>query len=191
MDTNDMRTAVRNVIALFFDERKVRYAEQKMAKPSDPYVTVKFDNVQKTQFAIKERNRDEVDSHWKLNCTAEVNLFTNGKPVGNNFENTAMGDFQELVYFLESDAVVDKLSTYGITMVLDSPIRDISGIINETKYKYRANATFRVYYTETTYGRFLQGGRTVPNASGGNKAEYVNAETGYFTTVEIQEESNE
>lgn len=193
MTIEEVKAKIREVAASYFTPESVFFAEQKMSAKAVPMITLTFGDLTKTFHPIVENdsNPEERVMTWTVKSLLDIDVFTQGKPIGNNFKNTAVSDLQDFIYFLESDEIIDELSEYGITILPQTGVRNISELFNDTKFRYRANTQFMVVFTEATGGPYNSRYHVVPDSSGGGRQAYVDAETDYFTSVEIKEDKSQ
>lgn len=193
MTIEEVKDKIHDVAASFFDPKSVFFAEQKMSAKAVPMITLTFGDLTKTLHPIIENDSfpEERVMVWTVSSLLDIDVFTMGRPKGNNFINTAVSDLQDFIYFLESDEIIDELSMYGITLLPQTGVRNISELFNDTKFRYRANTEFMVNFTEATGGPYNSRNHVVPSPSGGGRQEYVDAETGYFESVEIKEDKSQ
>lgn len=190
MTLDELRKYMMTVVSGYFTNGTVFYADQKMSKHPEPYITLKFNNVARKAFPIVTSAEGKITTHFDYHEEMEINLFTKGKLVGaDNYENTSMSDLMDFIDYIESNKMTDELDSHNVTMLLmDGYPKDLSGIINETLYRYRSNVVFRISCGHDVTGMYGQSNKTVPNPSGGGKQQYVDAPDEWFDTVEIEEE---
>lgn len=195
MNMSEVRDRLYDVTAMFFTGATILWSEQIATKPKPPYVTLKVSGINKPLHPI----RDEESGAFFYPCSTllEVNLHTMGKPitigknVTGNYENTAQDDLMEFVKFLESPMVLDLLEQYNLDVQLMPPIRDLTELMNETKYRYRAMAELTISYMEVAEGGYgISNMPNIPNFSGGGNKELAKAETYEIEEIEIKEEEN-
>lgn len=195
MNMSEVRDRLYDVTAMFFTGATILWSEQIATKPKPPYVTLKVSGINKPLHPI----RDEESGAFFYPCSTllEVNLYTMGKPitigknVTGNYENTAQDDLMEFVKFLESPMVLDLLEQYNLDVQLMPPIRDLTELMNETKYRYRAMAELTISYMEVAEGGYgISNMPTIPNFSGGGNKELVKAKPYEIEEIEIKEEEN-
>lgn len=193
MNLKEVRTKLYDITAMFFTGATVMFAEQLATKPPVPYVTIKTGSVNKPTFPC--RDEETGISYYPCSTIVELNLYTKGRPVNmgdkvtGNYENTALDDMMDFVKFIESEAVVDIIAGYNLDIQLMPPIRDLSELMNDAKYRYRSMAEFTVSYTEEAKGRYgISGNEQIPNSSGGGVKEYAEAEPFVIETIEIKED---
>ena len=73
----------RDIVAAYFGDSHVFYAEQKMAKRTVPYLTVKFNGLGKVRTKITKYDRENqcFKDYWQANTKMELNLYTLGKNI--------------------------------------------------------------------------------------------------------------
>ena len=187
MRYSEMRTAIKDMVRLFFEDGTVFFVEEDIAEPPIPYITLAFRDLKRKQFANENVYNDVPIKTWHYDCTVDMNIYTAGRQIqGPVYANTAMEDMVDFIDFMESYDTTDMLMEKDLCMILvNGSVRDISELINDSRYRYRSYAQFVVSFTDKTEGIYGQNGKTAPNASGGGKPEYIDPETEYFETVEI------
>ena len=193
MTLEDVKSMIYDITAEFFCGATVIWAEQINTKPETPYITLKLGGIRKTLFPLL--NGDE--RAYSCSTTLEVNLYTKGKAitvaecVTGNYINTATSDLFDYFSFIESDVIVDRLAEYGLDITLEPPIRDLTALQNDSKYRYRAMAEATVSFIQNANGPYSVGGRTLPNASGGGTVEMSNTITDIIEEADIKEKNYE
>ena len=194
MNMEDVKSVIYDVTAEFFHGATVIFAEQVNTKPELPYVTLKTGSIRRTRFPIVDGSGNR---YYPCSTIMEINLYTKGKPVTaapkatGNYANTAASDLTDYFDFLDSDVVVDRLAAYGIDISLEPPVRDLTDLQNDSKYRYRAMAEATVSYAQEADGPYGFGGMNAPNSSGGGTSEMATAETDVIEEVEMIEETYE
>ena len=142
-------------------------------------------NQHKTSFALyyAENNR-----FYNAGMTLEINLYTQGKPIvvdentTGNFINTAVSDLADFFIYIDSDRMVDIVSEAGIDIMLMTPVRDLTELKNEVKYRYRAMAEAEVSFAMLANGPY---GISKVNHSGGGTEEMTSSKNGIIDNVDI------
>lgn len=175
----------------FFKGATVVWSEQINTKPPLPYITLKCGGVNRTSFPVAD---GEGGRAYHVKTTFEVNLFTKGQPVTvgegvtGNYANTAVSDLTEFTNYMDSEMIVDIIAGYGMDIMLMPPVRDLTELQNDSKYRYRAMAEFTVSFVQEAGGPYGTGGMPlVPNSSGGGTKEMAEAETETIEEIEITE----
>ena len=190
MNLEMVKEIIYEVAEKFFSKGTVIWAEQIITKPKMPYITLKVNGINKTFFPVTD---DDGNRYYPCNTKLEINLYTKGKPmtigekVTGNYANTAMSDMMDFFKFLESDTMIDYLAGKGIDIQLIPPIRDLTELLNDSRYRYRSMAEATISYSETADGPYGVGGFVLPNNSGGGTEEMAITEEETFVTAEITE----
>ena len=192
MNLEEIKSVIYDITAEFFQGATVIFAEQVNTKPKPPYITIKTGGIRRSRFPIVDDNGNR---YYLCSTMLELNLYTKGKAVTlapnvtGNYANTATSDLQDFFNFLDSDIVVDQLASYGIDISLEPPVRDLTYLQNDSKYRYRAMAEATVSFAQEADGPYGVGGMTAPNASGGGNSSMAEAENVDIEDVEITEET--
>lgn len=191
MNLETVKDTIYDTVDMFFKGATVIWSEQITTKPPLPYVTLKLGGIKKTTFPITD---DEGNRYYPCSTVLEVNLYTKGKQiivgenVTGNYQNTATSDMLDFFKFLESDEIIDYLAGKGLDILLVPPIRDLTELQNDSRYRYRSMAEATVSWSEEANGLYGIGSMaTVPNSSGGGTAIMQEAETNTIEEVEIKE----
>lgn len=191
MNIEDVKKVLYDITADFFKGATVIWAEQINTKPEPPYVTIKTGNIDKTVFPVID---DDGAVSYPCSTKFEINLYTKGRPIKvgksttGNFVNTAANDLMQFFVYLESEAVVDKLSLAEIDMLLNPPVRDLTILQNDSRYRYRAMAEATVSFMLDANGAYGISGANIPNPSGGGTEEMSGKNIEPIKEVTIQSE---
>ncbi len=191
MNLAEVKERLYDLTDMFFKGATVIWSEQINTKPPVPYITLKTGGVSRPSFPVEDGEGRRV---YQAKTTWEVNLFTKGQPitagegVTGNYANTAVSDLTEFTNFLDSEEIVGIIAKYGMDITLMPPVRDLSDLQNDSKYRYRALAEFSVSFVQEAYGPYGIGGMPLaPNSSGGGTKEMADAVTETIEEVEITE----
>lgn len=194
MNLEEVKDTLYDIADMFFVEATVIWTEQINTKPPLPYVTLKVGSVQRTSFPVVDDNENR---YYPCRTTVEVNLFTKGKPVTvkekvtGNFANTATSDMMDFFNFVESERITDLLAGRGMDISLVPPVRDLTDLQNDSRYRYRSMAEATISFAEEADGPYGIGGMPyAPNSSGGGTPEKVDATTETIEEVELIEGGN-
>ena len=157
MDTMELKSTLYGVVARFFSGATVVWSEQIIPQPMPPYVTLKTGRINRTTFTLAA---DGDDRYYQAELILEINLYTDGTAVFKegaavtNKANTAVGDLTDFLVFLESEATQDYLSDKGIAMEVLTPPNDVSQLINDVHFRYRAMTELTVYFPIKANGAY-------------------------------------
>lgn len=193
MTVGEVKQFFYNLVSEYHPAATVVWAKTKGVMPKPPFLSIAYGNMERTVFPMKD---EKAESYYNCSMRFEINLYTIGKPLKDEkgmvyaYENTAVEDLEEWIRFLASEAIIDRMANAGITILLDSPIHDLSELIYDMKFNYRAMAEFIVTFVEKATGRYgLEGITILPNSSGGRTLEYIQAKTYEIKEIEIKEET--
>ena len=212
MTYNDARSIIYDATVSYFANATVTMANTKQDKKTKPMVTMKFGPLQSNTFPNEVEYEGEPCDYYLASAKLEVQLFTNGRQLSNGgMENTAVGDLTDYVNYMTSKMMVVEFGKHDLTVMKAGAVQDVSAIINDTSYEYRAMVEFDVNFTMAVvgYGGILDEssiktdepdpehpGEVLPphidpvwteTDSGGRTAEIAEKEIGYFTQVKIDE----
>ena len=212
MTYNDARSIIYDATASYFSGATVTMAGTKQTKKLKPMVTLKFGALQIGTFPNEVNYEGEPCDYYTASMKLEVQLFTNGHQLSNGgMESTAVGDLTDYVNYMMSKLMTTEFSRKDLTILTAGPVQDVSAVINDTSYEYRAMVEFDVTFTVASvgYGGILDEssvkvdepdpehpGQVLPPHiepewaepdSGGRTAEIAEKTVGYFTQVEIEE----
>lgn len=212
MTYNDARSIIYDATVSYFANATVTMANTKQVKKTKPMVTMKFGPLQSNTFPNEVEYEGEPCDYYPSSAKLEVQLFTNGRQLSNGgMENTAVGDLTDYVNYMTSKMMVVEFGKHDLTVMKAGAVQDVSAIINDTSYEYRAMVEFDVNFTMAVvgYGGILDEssvkmdepdpehpGEVLPphidpvwteTDSGGRTAEIAEKEIGYFTQVKIEE----
>lgn len=198
MNLNQVKAKLYDLTDKFFEGAAIIWTEQGNTLPKLPYVTLRTGSLNKTLFPVE----DDGSRYYHCETVLEVNLYTQGKPVTieecvtSSYENTVVSDLMEFVLFLESPEMVDKIANDGMDIQLMQNVRDLSELINDNSYRYRAMSEFTVTFVEKVSGRFNLSGDgiadttdIVENASGGGTVEQRKAKSYTIKRVTVKEDT--
>lgn len=217
MTPSELRENLRLLVEQYFTAATVVYGEVDMVKPQTPLVTLKTGSVSRPLQPIMEEIDGVPTGFYPSRTVLEVNLFTKGKPISvpegitAPLENTAVNDLLEFANFANSPHTIDWCCARDIAIMQKGDVLDVSALLNNSKWEYRAMIEFDVDFLQIAIGAagILAESSIVydpehpndpisivptwdgPTPSGGGSAALAAEETGYFEAVEIIEETEE
>ena len=194
MKTIELEDALRRLVQEYFAENPVVFAEVNIVKPVLPFITLKTSTVHRTQRAHVLVDDDGIEnSYMPSRVVFEVNLFTRGAridvPAGQeaSYDNTAASDLQDFVNYMLSPYIAAKCDQLDIGIYQKGDVRDVSALLNGTRFEYRAMAEFDVDFMQSYAGAAgIRGtdGTFTQTASGGGTQALADEDIGYFERVE-------
>lgn len=222
MDIKGVRDAMLELTKYYFQNATVIHGRQShVAKQGKPLVTLYTGVVTRPLNPPTKIIDGRPVSFYPSSVPVQIDLFTLGqkKELAHGFtpvmENTAADDMLSFVNFLNSEFAVQFCHQKDIAIVVPNTVQDLTGLINDTSYEYRAMIEVIVYFTsiavgysgtlsidsvthKSSSGEVISGGdiqaegailtpELVVTPSGGGNDEVLTDEESYFTNVEINE----
>jgi hypothetical protein len=214
LNVNALKALLRERTEAYWGSATVAWGATNKVKPSAPLVVLRLGTVTRATQPVTQMINGIVFAAYPSETMLQVDLFTKGNPVststGKYNENTAAGDLLDFVNFLDSPATVEWSNKHDIGIMLNSGVQDLSEVINDSQWQYRAMVELRVTFTQwaAEYNGLLSESSIVfddngqpvgvdainwtPTASGGGTQDLADATTGSFEEVipEIEKEEN-
>lgn len=194
MKIAEAKEEFRKLVADYFGDSHVFYAQTKMVKLPEPYVTIQMTGVERQVHESKLIQDDGyVNAYREMVASIDVNLYTKGRSISESktvYANTSLDDLVGFMDYLESDVGLGKQEAAGIAVAVDSQPKDLSALIREAQFQYRAMVSFTVRFMDMTFGDYYQNNNELPNSSGGGNEEMI-TEPSYIETVEIAQNSEQ
>lgn len=159
MTIAELRTALRELTELYFTGATVTFAKQSfVAKPVKPLVTLSTGSVTRPLNPPTQIVDGRPVAFYPATIAIQIDLFTHGAQteVAPGFtpivENTAVDDMLGFAGFLNSDYAVQWCHARDIAIVVPNAVEDLSDLINDTNYEFRAMVQATVYFTMTAIG---------------------------------------
>lgn len=159
MDIAGVREALLDLTQFYFQGATVMYGRQShVAKQGKPLVTLYTRTVTRTLNPPVEIIDGRPVSFYPSSVSVQIDLFTFGKKkeVGNGYtpvmENTAADDMLSFVNFLNSEYAIQYCQQKDIAIVVPNTVQDLTGLINDISYEFRAMIEVTVYFTSTAIG---------------------------------------
>ena len=166
----EARNLFRSLTSLYFQSANVVMSGQsRIAKPDAGLVVI-------TPGAVRRPNRptaDLIDGEsvglYPSRIMFTIDSFTHGSPVIATaeeaelipgvsegdviaYENSALDDLLAFADFLNSDYVIWWSHLHDVAVLIDGDVQDMTGIVVDHNYEYRARMTVMFYFTQETVG---------------------------------------
>lgn len=158
MTVGELREAVRTVVKQYFTGAAVKWIDENNVRPTGPLVTLQLRNIQRERFPIVENRQGHPVKLWHTRAMLDVNLYTPGgvsavQPgIRPRADNTAVSDMQDFVSYMDSDYVYGVLGPQDVTVLPEGPTQDVSELVDNAKYEYRAMQEFTVDFIQNAAG---------------------------------------
>lgn len=241
MTASEATQNFRKLVCEFYDpdgENGNVYFSRQSRVPShpNPLILITPGNVKRDRCATPhDFGGITVASRWS-SILFTLDLFTDGEKITDEdtgavleHEDTAVNDLLNFLDFLDSDKCLALLNKLNAAANIESDVQNMTGIVRDSNYRYRARADVRFYFTDPMIGasgiaamssivwptedgkapeptESVSAGKTdaekaedkaavepkyEADSSEGGSEELVKVETGYFTEVELTEETED
>lgn len=198
---NQLKRVVFAHFAAYWSSAAVVWGATDKVKPLAPLVVLRLGTVTRVTQPITQMVNGIVFSAYPSEVPLQIDLFTKGNavstPEGTYSENTAVGDLLAFVNYLDSTATIEWSNKNDVSVSLMSGVQDLSEIINDTRWQYRAMTEIRLTFTQwaaeyngllTEENIIFKDGVPVgvdtanwqPTASGGGTEELARVQSGAF-----------
>lgn len=209
MTFGTLKKLILQLTELYFTGATVRYAKQSFTvRPDSPLITLTFGSVNRPRDPPMRFIDGRPVSYYPATVSVQIDLFTNGRqeetepgftPV---VENTAEEDLLSFVSFLNSPYVTQWCDRFDISIVVPNEVHDMTDLIHDTNYEFRAMFEMSVYFTMEAIGytgtldlSSIKPGtpetiepESTMTPSGGGNPELIKQESGYFANIQINDE---
>lgn len=159
MDVKGVKEAMLELTKYYFQNATVMFGQQShIAKQGKPLVKLYTGVVTRSLNPPTKIIDGRPVSFYPSTVPVQIDLFTMGqkKELGHGFtpvmENTAADDMLSFVNFLNSEVAIQYCHQKDIAIVVSNTVQDLTGLINDTSYEYRAMIEVMVYFTSTAVG---------------------------------------
>lgn len=154
MRLSEVQDLFYDLISKYFAGANIVYARQdRIAKPKSPLVLLTYGNVTRPDMP----NYMLVDGvnvgQYQSSVLLDIDLFTHGAPMALpgvdevlTYRDSAVEDMSAFEDFLNSEYCVEWSDIHSISYLREGEIQNLSGLINETSYEFRARMTLRIYF---------------------------------------------
>lgn len=159
MDVGEARKVIYDLTKFYFQNAAVTYAKQSFrVKPTKPLVTLSFGSITRPLNPPVKVIDGRPVSFYPSTMMVQIDLFTKGKqrsiaegitPV---MENTAANDLMKFADFLGSEYAVQYCHKKDIAIVLLNTVQDLTDLINDTNFEYRAMLELELRFTSYALG---------------------------------------
>jgi hypothetical protein len=198
MNLNECKNEIYSLISEYWGGATVIWGSQRLVTtPKPPLVVLQvIGTIKRPTFPIKTTDNDgEIVTTYQNNFMLQIDLYTESGNLNypDSPENTAMSDLQNFCCYMDSQKAIDWCYKNDIQFYNDIGVTDLTDIINDTQYRYRAMCQYNVSFTQNSKGYANispTNGKWQQTKSGGGTQELANQETGYFTKVNIEQNNS-
>ena len=190
----------RQITKVYFNEANVIFAQQsRAAKPKLNLVVITPGVIRRPYMANYGASKEELIGSYETRMSIIVDYFSKGTPITDAstdavvaYDNTAMDEMIGFANYLNSKYVTDWCYMNDVAITIDDDAQDLTGIVNDNNYEYRARLSVQFYFTQRAVGQAAIG-----SVEEDDVIRYpvpleeilpLDNETGWFETAEIEEE---
>jgi hypothetical protein len=211
LTVNRLKAALYDRVAAYWGGADIAWGSTDKVKPLDPLVILQLGTVTRASQPITQMINGIVFSAYPSTVPLQIDLFTRGREVdeseGEYSENTATSDLLDFVNFLDSTSTIEWSNKNDVSLILLGGVQDLSEIINDSQWQYRAMVEISVSFTQwaaeyngvLTEKSIVFGEDGLPvgvtgtdwqqTASGGGKQELADEKTGFFEQTQVDYDS--
>jgi len=157
MKTTEVIALIRAKIAEQFPDYEVTLSRQsRVVKPELPLITLTPGNIRRPQAPNYDFHEGVFLGYYLTRIPISIDLFTHGKAVCDDdsgdvvgYFNSAVEELVEVLNYLNSNACVEWSSINDISILVEGEVQDITGLVNDSNYEYRARQEVEVYFTQS------------------------------------------
>ncbi len=159
MDLSEAKETLRELTVKYFPNITVAYAKQsQMVKEDTPLVMLTFGVINRHINPPTQIVDGRPVSYYETSVSVQIDLFTKGrkrkiaKGISVAYENTAAEDLTKFVDFLNSEYAIQYCSAHDIAIVIPNAVTDLTDLINDTSYEFRAMVEVELRFTSVAIG---------------------------------------
>ena len=173
MTQSELKSRLTQLVRMYFGGATVSWGEVRVVTPTLPHVILTMISDKRSYFPVSWNINGVHANSWPSLVKLQIDLRTKGRPtnvavgVKATNENTAVCDLRQFLSFLGSPFVENWTLTNDISIVVNQ-VQDLTNIINESSWEYRAMTELQINFVETATGHLglsFEGG--VPHYSNG------------------------
>ena len=222
MTEREMKALFLSLVKIYFGGAEVIWGRAKTVHPKHPLVTLIAGPLARNYLPVTLDAGGIPINCYPTKVTVQIDLFTKGAALSDDAgatgaagatgvtaarENTAVDDMMDFLNFIGSQYVTDWCYKKDMAILENGPVRDLTQIINDTSWDYRAMAELDVYFTQNAVGytgtdhelgvEYDTDGNPKPPSedfketpSGGRTPELADEFTGWYEQVETTDEGD-
>jgi len=215
MTEREMKALFLTLVKTYFGSAEVIWGRSKVVHPKHPMVSLMAGPLVRNYLPITLDADGIPINCYPTKVTIQVDLFTRGAQrqdvtgvaVASANENTSVNDMMDFLNFIGSAYTSDWCYEHDMSILENGPVRDLTQIINDTSWDYRAMTELDVYFTQNAVGytgtdhelgvEYDPDGNPKPpgegfdeTPSGGRTPELADEFTGWYEQVETTDEGD-
>ena len=157
MTYRQLRVALEKLVGSYFGTATIMWGKVKAVAPHTPLILLNLGDINRHYLPINETVNGVPLQVYASTTRLQVDLYTKGLPTSTEAcimaanENTAVYDLTEFVNFLNS-GFSDEWCGENDVSLLANRVSDLTALINDTTWDYRAFTEVEVSFTQSTVG---------------------------------------
>ena len=157
MNQSELKKIMHSFISSHFGSATVVWGKVKAVNSNAPQIVLTMGDIIRPYQPITQSINGVPINVYPSKTTLQVDIYTKGRPTSNesgvsaSFENTAVNEMTEFANFLNS-GYSDQWSSDNDVSILVNQVRDLTEIINDTSWEYRAMVELEIGFTQRAVG---------------------------------------
>ena len=157
MTHGELKAAIEKLVSSYFGTASVVWGSVRGVKPTSPLIVLNLGAIRRHYLPIRVGVQGVPTDSYASTTTLQVDLYTQGKRVGeipgvlSPHENTAVNDLTDFLNFLNSVWVDEWCDVHDVSLLANN-VSDLTEVINDTSWDYRAFLEVEVGFTQTAVG---------------------------------------
>jgi len=157
MTQSKLKRIIHELVETYFKAATVTWGMIKTVSPNVPHILLNMSDITRPYQPITQNINGVSCYCYPSKTTLQIDLYTKGIKRGGGvgirsaYENTAVSDLTDFVNFLNSEYVSDWSEVHDVS-VLANNVTDLTAVINETTWDYRAMVEVEIGFTQTAVG---------------------------------------
>ena len=159
MTLNNVKKLLEEITSTYFSGGAVIWGQAKAVRPISPVVTLNAGAVMRNFDPITLSVDGVPVNVYPSQTTVQVDIFTRGVKAIDEVPgvysasiNTAVNDMIEFMNFLNSEYVASWCYVNDISITISGPVNDLTALINDTAWDYRAMVELEIGFTQGASG---------------------------------------
>lgn len=159
MKGTEAKELFRQLTRLYFADATVIYGRQsRIARPYLPLISITAGETTLVTFPPRSVIHGTDVAQYPVKMQLTLDLFTHGRALQEDgktvaYENTATEDLTAFSMYLSSPFALEWCMKHDIAVLPDTAIRDLTGLVNDNNYEYRAQMTLVLSFMQRAIGR--------------------------------------
>ena len=157
MTQNELKQRLYDLVRFYFGGATITWGKVKAVSPNVPQVVLNMGAVVRHYHPITQSVEGVAVNSYPSQTTLQIDLYTKGAPTSTEpgiaaaYENTAVNDLTDFLNFLGSAYTDDWSGRHDISLLCNE-VTDLTELVNDTSWDYRAMVELEVGFTQSAVG---------------------------------------